>query len=171
MVEIGAVAVQRLGQAHDPRGPGLPGLPAARNVRAGDHVGQDHMQCGIGLRFELAVFHDMGQFAIGLLAQRVVARFGQRAGMRLGQCLRHGLAQIPHGLAQRLIGGPFLAMVQRQRRRRFVLVSMSVRFRSLQRACRQCQRQGKPQGEQEAGSVGFHDAAPERVSMSFRHLL
>ena len=114
VVEITSIVVDRAGDLDQSLfGPGLLRL-ARHRVGAGAEVGEHQVQHGVGLRFQLAVADDAGDFIFHLAGQGGIVRRRQLARMGGGQLRLDRVADALHARAQRLVGAPPLAMVERE---------------------------------------------------------
>ena len=157
---MGAVFLQRADDLHGAR-LALDLLRLAfHRLDAFADVGDDQVQLRIGLRLQLAVGDDAAHFAIHLLRQLAILCRGQLAFVNVVQRGLHVLADVLHALAQRRVGGPLLALVQRQfGRSGAMLVRMGVLFSGRKAGCGNAERQS-------GGSGQFPDAIASRHKSS-----
>jgi hypothetical protein len=139
---------------------------AGHDVRAGADLADHQVQHGIGLGVELAVGDDPGDLLVDLRRQFAVLLRAHLAGVNRFQLRCGQFADLPHALAQRLVGAPLAPLVQTQFVRRVSGMVVTCRLRgSHRRRAQRCSTQGHRQRGQEPESHLYrHDENSNRMA-------
>src|SRR5512134_2948630 len=111
VIEMPSVGFDRL---NDPHRSAQAIGPAPDRLGACNDLHQYDVQLGVGHLGQPAVADDIVDPLLDLCGKRAILRRREPAHVDLRESGRHGRADVAHTLAQRLVGGPSLALVEPQ---------------------------------------------------------